>query len=139
MAMIYLPLSHGNIRAPVSTTVNFSDATPSGAGFVTGTVSRRLADVLYRHVEFRGRHTRLDWEAIDFSVRGWKDYHLPPEITEVLRSVHWSSSGLVSFRKIEHVNIQEARGVKCVLKHRAAEGWRRERLLVGSRRPRSLG
>jgi hypothetical protein len=121
-ALISLLLACANMRSPASTQVCFSDATPSAAGFVKGTVSRELASTIYKHVESRGRHTRLDWEAVDFAVQGWQDYYLPDDVRTALRSVHWASSGHIPFRRLEHVNIQEARAVKQVLKDRVAGG-----------------
>ena len=76
-AALHLPLAWSDLRAPVSTRVHYSDATPTTGGFVVADVSRELAEVLWNHSEFRGRHTRLDWQETDYQVRGWVDHVLP--------------------------------------------------------------
>ncbi len=124
--MPHLPVAYTNVRSPVSTTVHYSDATPAAGGYVSGRLSRELAQTLHGHVEFKGRHARLDWRDADFKARGWADYSILVDAEAALAGVLWSSSGKLSFRQIEHINIQEARAFKSVLKHHAGEGWRDE-------------
>ncbi len=102
-------MAWAELRALVSTEVFFSDATPATGGYVHGTFSRELAETLWCHSQFKGRHAPLDWKEEDYKVRGWVDHELPGRAKEALRGVAWTSSGQINFRKIEHVNIQEAR------------------------------
>jgi hypothetical protein len=60
-----------------------------------------------------GRPARLDWRETEFKVRGWVDHELPDKACRALRGVHWTTSWKTESRKAEHVNIKEARALKC--------------------------
>ena len=131
MAGLHLAIAVTDIRSPISTRIHFSDATPSTGGFVGATVSRKLAESLHDVCEFRGRHARLDWDELDFALAGWEDFVPDAELLEALRGLQWDSSGQIRYKRIEHVNIQEARAVKSVLKARASGPHRSERVICG--------
>ena len=59
-AALLLPLAKTNLRAQIDTWISATDATPSAGGAVSCTVSRRIAEALYRTVYHRGGHRRLD-------------------------------------------------------------------------------
>jgi hypothetical protein len=131
MAALLIPTAQSDLRAQVSTEIHFSDATPSTGGYVTGRVSQKLAGTLHDLCEIRGKHAKLDWKEADFLAKGWEDREIGREIEEALEEVLWSSSGPLAFRRTEHVNIQEVRSMRKVLRVRAEGSLEPERILCG--------
>ena len=136
LAALHLPLAASDLRAPVSTTIHTSDATPSRGAFTTATVSRDLASALFDHAEHRGRYTRLDWHQLEGlgvppPLELWEDRELPEVLRQCVLSAHWVAEKSFAYRTLDHVNLQEARAVKGVLRQRAAESIEAERIAVG--------
>ncbi len=55
-ATLCLACAESNLRAPVSTTIHASDATPATAGVCEARVSRDLCHALFDHAEHRGEY-----------------------------------------------------------------------------------
>ena len=131
-AILHLGLAESDVRAPVSTKVGCPDATPSSAGTVSYRVSQDFAEALHDHSEQRGVYTRLDWSSEHWELHPWDGLELPKILRDGVRCAPWEVDSSFGFRSTLHVNIQEARAVKRVLKDRCAEGLGSERLVNGT-------
>ena len=68
-AMLVLPFASTDMRSPVSQVVSATDATPQRGGLCQATVSALDAQALFRTVEDRGEHTRMDWTLAELALR----------------------------------------------------------------------
>ena len=80
---LMLPLCHSNAKWEVSCRIGASDASLSHGGRAATIVSQPIADTLYRYVEHKGEHIRLDWEKcqvqVDSDMR-----RAPPELEDLI-------------------------------------------------------
>ena len=60
IASLLMGPCYSNIRWPIDTDISFTDATPSSGGAVKACVSKRLAQDMFRSVETKGAHVRLE-------------------------------------------------------------------------------
>lgn len=131
MASLHLLVAVSDVRAPISTTISCSDATPNSAGTVEAMVSNELADSLYSHAEHRGFYSRLDWSDTQWSLRSAVGIHPTDAILDSLKGVPWVTKRSFSFSGSDHVNIQELRAMKCVLKDSVSRTLKSQRLVNG--------
>ena len=109
-AMLLLPLAESDLRAPLSTTLWATDATPTGGGAVSCEVPKGVIEKLYEISEQRGAHVRLD------GVRPGEDDHQKlagrsSEVGLLALSLPWTVRAQYRFRHISHINLQEARAL----------------------------
>jgi len=132
VASLLVLLAKANLRAQVSTRIYCSDATPAAAGVVEATVSRDLAEGLFDVAEHRGRYSRLDGapsgaeDPLLGDPRG-----LPEDLLAGVRAAAWSADPTTSFRTTLHINLQECKAAKLVLKKAVARSLRPEKLACG--------
>ena len=132
-ASLLVLLAEADLRAPVSTHVYCSDATPHTAGLVEATVSRGMAGGLFDHADYKGKYTRLDWDsALVAPLEAWEGRSLPPDLLDAVRGARWVASPTVTFRTTAHVNLQEAKSTKLALKRAVARNCESERVVSGS-------
>eukprot|EP00972_Heterocapsa_arctica_P087553 12910201-Heterocapsa_arctica.AAC.1 len=67
-AALHLSVVRSDIRAPVSSRVSCSDATPQTAGTVECQTLQACAEALYDRAEHKGAYTRMDWHPGHFSL-----------------------------------------------------------------------
>ena len=107
---MHLPLAEADLRAPVSTRLYASDATPTTAAAVSAVVSRAAVDGLYTHAEQKGFYTRLDWNDSDprrWSPDEWRQRELPPQLLSVIKGATWKVDQSICYKETKHVNIQD--------------------------------
>jgi hypothetical protein len=131
-ASLHLAVAYADIRAPISTRVHTADATPGSAGVTSCVVSRALAEGLFDHAEHEGRYTRLDWGPDHYALSPWEDRVLPPDLRSAVAAAAWRVEASFPFRATCHVNLQEARASKVVLKKRAELCQKPERIVMGT-------
>ena len=129
-AALLLAVATTDIRAPVDTSVWASDATPSAGGTCEATVSRSLAEALYDHGLHRGECTRMDWSPEYRVLEAWDGPSLPPLLVQCVKSASWRVVHSVDFRSMSHVNLQEARALRLVLRRLAATSTSPKRVVV---------
>jgi hypothetical protein len=105
-----------NIKARVSSNIFASDATPIAAASVVASVSEDLAQRLYDFGDHKGRYVRLDTAAEEAALSRWAGTELPEYLTDAVASARWMVRKVCHFRNSSHVNLQELRGLKFVLK-----------------------
>ena len=95
--LLHLPLSHANLRSPVSTEAWATDATPSSGGATVTHLPGKLARAVYRASEYRGEHVRLDWGATD---REYSDRLIGKsyDIDNLVAALDWRVRSAYSFR-----------------------------------------
>ena len=130
-AALVLGVSDANIRAPVSSTIHCSDATPSRVGTVEGTVARTMAEGLYDYSEHRGRYVRLDWSSLQDVLHPWDHAEPPPQLQQALRGVHWREGRNQDLKHSDHVNITEAKAAQLVLRDVCKKSLAAERAVCG--------
>ena len=90
-------VAHADIRAPVSSVVGCSDATPSRAGVVEAEVSQDLASSLYDYAEHKGTYVRLDWGPDHFDIHPWSHAAPTEPLQQVLAGVPCAPPPIVFF------------------------------------------
>ena len=127
-AMLSLPVAEADIRAPVSTALTCSDATPIRAGVVRGRVSQAFANDLYHASEDKGHYIRLDWDDDD-----WEQQPAPKSLSvsqqSVVDAVPWKVIREFEFSESSHVNLQEIRAAKAALRYSVQDSLASERLI----------
>ena len=114
-AMLLLPLAESDLRAPLSTNLWATDATPTAGGAVSCEVPKHVIEKLYEISEQRGAHVRLD------GGRPGDEDHLKlsgrsSEVGLLALSLPWTVRAQYRFRHISHINLQEARALVRELK-----------------------
>ncbi len=134
-AIVSLAIAATDVRAPVSPVVYCSDATPKTAASVQARVSRPLAENLHSFSEHKGAYTRLDWSAVDELLHPLETAVLPEVAVKCIQAARWRVRRKVTFKSTAHVNLQEARGVRLVVRDEAGDSNvpRRVVILVDSK------
>ena len=143
MGSLMLSLAVTNIRAPISTTVTCSDATPSRAGLVSGVVSRQLSHALFAYCDKRGHTVRLgevlevEGEDAKASIpetslgRGQIKEALPSELTSCIKGVDWKIAYSGDFAHSKHVNLQELKAARFAVRQAVSRSLEPEKLING--------
>ena len=116
-ASLLLAISTVNIRAPVSTTLYATDATPLRAGACSTDVDLRIAEAVYRACESRGSRVSLN---ANCATEVGKLLLPVAQIDALALGLAWKSCGSYYFRFGGHINLQEARAVKHMVRRIAA-------------------
>ena len=120
----------GNVRAQVSSRIHASDATPSAAACVSADVSQDLAETLYDFADSKGKYVRLDGGPFESLLSRWRGRELPQYLSDAIASARWVGGSSCSFKSSAHVNLQELKGLKMVIKHEEGSISRIPRRLV---------
>ena len=115
-AAVYLFVAEVDIRAPISTKIRCTDATPLKEAACQAGVSRELSETLYERSETKVFRTRLDWSSADLLEARRTMRELPVSVGAALAVVPWELSCAGDFKEQAHVNLQEALAVKEALK-----------------------
>jgi hypothetical protein len=129
--VLLLGFAHTDLRAPVSTLITSSDATPSSVGVVAAKVSRDYAEGLFDYSEQKGGYVRLDWSYGRADLTAWSPNELPADMVEVYEGCRWDVVDKVEYRESQHVNLRELTGSKRVLIFHADRSVEPERLANG--------
>ena len=132
LACALLPLAVTNIRAPLSSCVTMSDATPDSFGTVGASVSPELSTALHVAAEHRGCYVRLDWDEDDWAAVQWTHAELPHDHRSLLAAVPWEVWQSSRFSTPGHVTIQEAKAVRAVLRQLCQGSLKASRHVNGS-------
>ena len=129
-ALFCLPEAFTDVRAPIQTRIWCSDATPESAGTVHAEVSRAFSRALFDHSEHAGEYTRLDWSEVSRLLSPWEGPVLPDRLRLALKAANWHVGHSLRFRETSHVNLQEARALRLVIRRCAAESNAGFRIIV---------
>ena len=143
MGSMLLSQAHGNIRAPVSTMISCSDATPSRGGVVRSRVSREMAEGLYWCGDRRGRPVRLgevlgeqgtDEAATPENMLKKSQLKgvLTDELGTALGGCQWEVSHSAEFASSAHVNIQELKAARVALMQAVSDSLEPQRVINGT-------
>ena len=105
VAALLLPFAYSNIRAPASTRVSATDATPSMAGSCRARVPETLARPLFRRSEEVGEAARLDWPLLDLAVSSSMQ-EATADLNQLAASLPWHSARSWGLAVGPHINIQ---------------------------------
>jgi hypothetical protein len=131
-AALNLMVATTNIRAPISTHITCSDATPQSAGAVACDLSLDASEALFDFGETKGTYARLDWSELDWRLQKWEPIELPEVLSNVIASAPWKVIDETEFRNTRHVNIQEAKAMKRVLVKQVQRSQEPERIINGT-------
>ena len=95
-------------------------------------MSQPLADMLYDHCEHKGQYVRLDWDPDQLVKKTVALNQAPQEILNLLESAPWKVTAERDFVGSAHVNLQEMRAAKEVVKLAVAESLEPLRLVNGT-------
>jgi hypothetical protein len=112
-AVLSLCVAETDIRAPVSTLITASDATPQTAAVVQATVSRPCAEALYDLAEHRGEYARLDWSSDHWNLARCAPRVLPVWVSEMVEAANWVVTKSISYKRTSHVNLTEGKSQGC--------------------------
>jgi hypothetical protein len=115
-AAVHLAVAVVDLRAQISKKVWATDATPSHAGVTVAVVDDVLVDLLYRGSERRGAHVRLDQEACCELDRLLKPVK---ELENIVESFPWKTTHSYAFHIKAHINLQEARTIRNLIRELA--------------------
>jgi hypothetical protein len=129
-ALLGLLSATADIRAPISTRLYATDATPTAAAVVEAPVSRAMVSQLRHFSEHKGKYVRLDGQPVDDFVQHWTSTHLPEVLREAVAGAPWKVLATCKFKESSHVNLQELRAVKLLLRNLVRSGFKREQLVI---------
>ncbi len=106
-----LPLSHTNIRTPVSSVISATDSSGARGGSCQATVTERMSRLLHRRSEFRGEHGRLAWNVIGEMIEPTSMTEPDVDLDDLLASLPWRSPKSYLHKGAHHINVQEMRAI----------------------------
>ena len=117
-----LPLAVWNMRREISSVLTATDATPSSAGVGETYIPQKLASELFRRADYRGECVRLDQTQPPGSrLDRIHQSRCTEEKNELGASLQWLATGSYYFRQTSHVNLQELRAIRNVMRKRALD------------------
>ena len=108
---LILPFAHTNVKWGVSCRIGASDASLSHGGRAAASVTKPIAQTLYRYAEHKGEHIRLDWEKGSIQPVSQMQ-RAPPELENLISDLPWNTTESCSFAHRQHINILEAKMIK---------------------------
>ena len=114
---LHLPITYWNMRREISNVLNATDATPSSGGSTVAAISSKLGSELFRRSEHRGEHVHLDPDyRNDASADKLDAAKCTAEINTLGTCLDWKTTSSYRFRQTSHVNLQELRAIKNLVK-----------------------
>ena len=109
-ALLHIPFAFSNLRAPLSSSLWATDATPVSGGATVAPLAGETAAFLYSRAETRGACLRLDGDHPAAMTE--RMIPIDDEVNKLVAALPWCVSASYTFRHTHHVNLQEARAVK---------------------------